>query len=99
MINEFLPMGSVIEFQDKKYIIIGYNLVDQCYVCDGYPTDVMDLCKSFKQAKKYQAKYDNYNINKFISFKADFKVIFVGYINEAFLRQRDELYDTDYFEN
>lgn len=96
MKNELLPMGSVIEFENKKYIIVGYNLLDYSYVCDGYPTDVMDLLVSSKHIKEYKAKYDNYNISCFIKFNADFTVIFTGYQNETFYSEREKLYSTGY---
>lgn len=97
MKNEFLPMGSVIEFANQKYIITAYNLLDAKYLCDAYPTDVMDLLPS-KHIKEYQTKYGNYNTSCLVDFNASFNVLFTGYQNEDFYQAREKLYSNGYLE-
>lgn len=82
MNNKILPIGSVIEFEGNKLIIIQYE--DDSYVCAGYPTYyLMDLIPSNK-VKEYKSKYNNYDTDNNVRFDADYKVICEGYRNGAF---------------
>lgn len=82
MNNKILPIGSVIEYQGNKLIIVQYQ--DDLYVCAGYPTYYLtDLIPSNK-VKEYKAKYNNYNTDCYVKFNDDYKVICEGYKNSEF---------------
>ena len=84
MTREILPLGTVLEIANKKYIITDYDLSHKNYICYGYPCDVMDLVP-LKKVKEYQEKYDNYNINRVVAFNDEYKIIYIGYKSTEFL--------------
>ena len=86
MNNNILPIGSVIEFEGHKLIIINYEYNNDHleYLCAGYPTFwLIDLIPSNK-IQEYKSKYNNYNTDNSVRVDADFKIICEGYKNADF---------------
>ena len=89
MSKELLPIGSVIEVDDgKKLIIIEYEKRPSklFYLCAGYPTYFLIDLIPFSKVKEFKERYKFYNIDTFLAIDAKYKVIHEGYRNEKFYK-------------
>ena len=88
MNNELLPIGTLIELNDgKKLVIVSYveNAKHKnSYLCGGYPSyfliDLIPLSKKNEFIKKYK----HYNIDNYLKLDSNYKIVHPGYKNNEF---------------
>ena len=88
MNSKILPIGSVIELEDRnKYIIIGYetlSLKNLAYICAGYPAYYLTDMIPQNKVNEFKEKYGFYNTDINVSINKEYKVIFEGFKNKKY---------------
>ena len=83
-----LPIGSLIELSDgRRLIIIGYeknNEFKMSYLCGGYPSYFLTDFIPYSNVNEFKEKYRFYNIDTYLDFNSDYKIIHEGYKNDKF---------------
>lgn len=99
MNKSLLPIGSLIELEDgKRLIIIAYERNEQSkisYLCGGYPTYYLTDLIPFSKVKEFKEKYKFYNIDTYLDIDGKYKIIHEGYKNEKFYEFQNEFYTFD----
>lgn len=88
MNKELLPIGSLIELSDgRRLTIIGYEENDEykmSYLCGGYPSYYLMDFIPYSNVKEFKQKYKFYDIDTYLDFDSDYKIIYEGYKNNNF---------------
>lgn len=87
MIYNILPIGTLIELEDgKKLIILGYkkenNIIS--YICGQYPVNYLIDLVPEKKVKEFIDKYKYFNTDCIIPIESKYNVIQMGYKDETF---------------
>lgn len=95
MNRDLLPIGSVIELDDgRRLIIINYEVRGRyglMYLCGGYPTLCLSDLIPPSNVDEFKDKYKFYNTDTYLEFNDNFKIVFEGYKNDKFYEFRDKV--------
>lgn len=95
MNKDILPIGSVIEINNgRKLIIVGYNFDNGSklsYLCGSYPTFYLMDFIPFSKMNEFKEQYNNDANDLFIDVDSDYEIIFLGYKNNKYIDFKNKM--------